>query len=136
MSESFKYSMVDEDLQNRQIREKYNLFYSNMTKDVPYLEVIKMLEVKLFSAEASLKLSMELHENYKNIIAMLNKDMATYMGIIETGQNNDAERYETIISDLQGECQFLLSRIARDLDEEDEERANKIGEKVGYQNNF
>lgn len=62
--ESLKPSYVDEQKQNEDIIKKYNLksesseYYSLSIETV--CNIIKMLEVKLFSAEASLKLSHEL----------------------------------------------------------------------------
>lgn len=60
--ESSKPSYVDEVKQNKDIIKKYKLIEPNdcMFSFDQVCEVIKMLEVKLFSAEASLKLSQEL----------------------------------------------------------------------------
>jgi len=64
--ESVKPSYVDEQKQNEDIIKKYNLksesleYYSLSIETV--CNIIKMLEVKLFSAEASLKLAMELNK--------------------------------------------------------------------------
>lgn len=65
--------------QNDDIIKKYNLksesseYYSLSIETV--CDIIKMLEVKLFSAEASLKLAMELNAIYENDIRVFKKNI-------------------------------------------------------------